>query len=101
MNKRQKKKRRGKYLPVIADEVNLILMSDDERERAIADYMKYVEKYAYRKHYKDLRYKVLNYYYPPPAKAIETLRKMALLSAGKSSSKPVTVSQSLGDLYIR
>ncbi|CAK7051879.1 hypothetical protein [Tissierella sp.] len=64
MNKRQRKKRNKKYLPVIADEVNLISMSDEEYKNAIDGYKDFRKKYAYRKKYKNLKGKVLIYVFP-------------------------------------
>ncbi|MEY8345577.1 hypothetical protein [Niallia circulans] len=49
MNKRQRKKRMKKYLPIIADEVNLLSMTDNEREQAFKDYENFKEKFAYKK----------------------------------------------------
>jgi len=97
MNKRQAKKKRKKYLPVIADEFNLITMTNEEKESAIADYMKFVEKYAYRKHYRDLKGKCLYYSYPSSKAMAETFRKLASV-ARKTNSKPIMVTQSLDDV---
>ncbi|MEK5358061.1 hypothetical protein [Paenibacillus sp. FSL L8-0709] len=38
MKKRQYKKNQKKYIPVIADEFNLMLMTDEEREQAWKGY---------------------------------------------------------------
>jgi DNA topoisomerase VI subunit B len=35
MNKRQRKKRMKKYLPIIADEVNLLSMTDNEENKLL------------------------------------------------------------------
>jgi hypothetical protein len=97
MNKRQAKKKKKKYLPVIADEFNLLGMTDKERESAILEYVKFVEKYAYRKHYRDLKkHDYLVYAYPAPKAAVEMLRKFTS-RCRKHNSKSMIVSQSLDD----
>lgn len=102
MNKRQRKKKKKKYLPVIADEHNLISMTDEERELAIKEYEKFVEKYAYRKKYKNLKGKYLNYYYPVGKTARESLRKISELCSKKNcSTQPIIVKQSISDINIR
>lgn len=97
MNKRQAKKKKKKYLPVIADEANLILMTDEERNSAIDEYIKFVEKYAYRKRYRDLKKgNYLSYAYPAPKAAVEMLRKFTS-RCRKPNSKSMIVTQSLDD----
>lgn len=65
MNRRQKKKREKKRIPVIADEANLVGMTDEEVDEAQKGYNNFVHRYAYRKKYKDLKeHKVLYYNYP-------------------------------------
>lgn len=98
MNKRQRKKKEKKYLPIIADEFNLLTMTDEEREKAFADYEKFREKYAYRKRYKDLKKgKRLRYYYPIGKKYAESLTELNNITRS-GESKPITVTQSLDDL---
>lgn len=97
MNKRQAKKKKKKYLPVIADEANLLLMTREERDSAISDYVKFVEKYAYRKHYRDLKKGYyLSYAYPAPKAAVEMLQKFTS-RCRKPISKSMIVTQSLDD----
>jgi len=64
MNKRQLKKKQKKYLPIIADEYNLLTMTEEERQQAYKECDEYRKKYGYRKKYKDLKGNYLNYYYP-------------------------------------
>lgn len=65
MNKRQRKKREKKYLPVIADEYNLLTMNEQEREEAWKEYYKFRKRYAFCKTYKELKEgKPLRYYFP-------------------------------------
>ncbi|MCQ4925009.1 hypothetical protein NE686_18050 [Tissierella carlieri] len=65
MNKRQRKKKSRKCIPIIPDETNLLFMSEEERELAFENYQKFVSKYGYRKKYINLR-KHLFYVYPMP-----------------------------------
>lgn len=98
MNKRQLKKRNKKRLPVIADEYNLLLMTDDEREEAIKGYQNFVEKYAYRKKYKDLkRGKYLRYFYPLGKQYSYWLTNVFNSCKGYSRS-PITVTQNLSEI---
>lgn len=65
MKKRQRKKNEKKYITIIADEFNLLTMSDEEREKAYKDYMKFRQLYAFKKKYRDLKNaKHLIYYFP-------------------------------------
>lgn len=78
MNKRQRKKNEKKYLPVIADEANLLTMTAEEQQKAFDDYMEFKKKHAYRKRYKDLNEgKILRYYYPIGNEIADTLRKLS------------------------
>lgn len=61
MKKRQYKKNQKKYILVIADEFNLMLMTDEERKQAWKGYEEYRRRYAFRKKYSDL--KKLNHCY--------------------------------------
>ncbi|CAI6330837.1 hypothetical protein [Bacillus subtilis] len=58
MNKRQKKKKEKKYLPIRVDEFNLTTMTYKEREKAYRDFMKFRERYAFCKTYKELKEKL-------------------------------------------
>ncbi|MCM3227542.1 hypothetical protein [Terribacillus saccharophilus] len=65
MRKRQKKKNQKKYLPIIADEFNLLTMTADERNKAWKEYDAFREKHGFRKKYKDLKNaNPLTYYFP-------------------------------------
>lgn len=64
MNKRKKKKMLKKCLPLFADEFKLLTMTTDEKEKAFSDAETYRLKYGYRKKYKNLEGKFINYYYP-------------------------------------
>lgn len=96
MNKRQKKKKQKKYLPIIADEFNLITMTDAEREKAFEEYNKFREHYAYRKKYKDLnKGKMLHYYFPPGQQAMNFIQTVS--NRVRKQSKMVTVTQNIND----
>lgn len=98
MNKRQKKKKEKKYLPIIADEANLLTMTSEEREKAFDDYERFREKYAYRKKYKDLKEgEPLRYYFPIGNKYADEFKIMSDIARSKDQ-KFVTVTQSLDDL---
>lgn len=70
MRKRQRKKNEKKYLPVICDEFNLILMTAEEREEAWRQYESFRKKYAFRKRYKDLKKQRCIYFYMPMSKSV-------------------------------
>lgn len=55
MNKRHKKKMNKKRIIVIADETNLLTMTEKEREKAYREYETFKNKYTYRKKYKNLK----------------------------------------------
>lgn len=99
MHKRQKKKNKKKYLPIIADEAYLLTMTDEERTSADKDYMAYRERYAFRKKYKDLKHgKPLHYYFPLGQKFSESMKELSTVA--RRNRKPntgTTVSQSIKD----
>jgi hypothetical protein len=99
MNKRQKKKNEKKYLPIIADEGNLLTMTDEELTAADKDYLEYSERYAFRKKYKDLKNgKPLSYYFPLGQKFSESMKELS--NVARRNRKPNTgtiVSQSIND----
>lgn len=65
MNKRQKKKKQKKTLPLLADEYPLLTMTKAEWKSAIKQAEKFRLKYGYRKKYSNLkRQKCLKYNYP-------------------------------------
>lgn len=81
MNKRQKKKKAKKYLPIIADEFNLLTMTDIEYEKALKDYKRYRERFAYCKRYKDLKNgKPLRYFFPVGEELFNGLQEMTALT---------------------
>ncbi|WDV09379.1 hypothetical protein [Lysinibacillus irui] len=55
MNKRQRKKNQKKYLPIHADEFNLLTMTEDEQKKAWSEYLEFREKHAYCKTYRQLK----------------------------------------------
>lgn len=78
MNKRQRKKKEKKYLPIIADEFNLMTMTEEEREQAMKDYDKFREKYAFCKTYKQLKEgKPLRYYFPTGQQFTNSMRELS------------------------
>lgn len=98
MNKRQKKKKEKKYLPIIADEANLLTMTPEERKKAHDDYKRFREKYAYRKKYRDLKTgETLRYFYPTGKKYTDALIKLSKVgnSANGENAQFVTVTQSI------
>jgi hypothetical protein len=97
MNKRQRKKREKKYLPVIADEVNLLTMTDRELEKAIADFKRFKERYAYRKKYRDLKNGKPLMYYFPAGESYTNFMKELNHKARTSRTTTVSVTQSLSD----
>lgn len=100
MNKRQRKKNATKLIPVIADESNLLFMTPEEYDKAIADYTAYCKKYAFRKKYKDLKTKSLSYYFTIPFKTTEIISTIARLGSSKNKSS-FTVTQSIDDFVVK
>ncbi|WP_288328077.1 hypothetical protein [uncultured Clostridium sp.] len=97
MNKRQKKKKEKKRILVIADEANLLTMTDEEREQALKDYKNFCKRYTYRKKYKDLKErKHLFYSFPFGKSSREWLNSIAKIGR-RNRKTPVTVTQSLDD----
>ena len=65
MKKRQRKKNEQKYLPVFADEFNLMTMTSAEQEQVLKDMEAFRKRQAFRKRYKDLKEgKPLRYFFP-------------------------------------
>lgn len=96
MKKRQKKKNQKKYLPIIADEVNLLTMTNEEREQAFKDYERFRERYVYRLKYKDLKEgKPLFYVFPAGAKFSNAIKE--IYSVARRARKRTTVIQSIND----
>lgn len=97
MNKRQKKKREKKKILIMADEFNLLNMTDEEREEALKGYENFVQKYSYRKKYKDLKEgKILFYNFPLGKSSREWINSIA--NIGRRNRKtPTIVTQSLDD----
>ncbi|GAF66427.1 hypothetical protein BTS2_3328 [Bacillus sp. TS-2] len=84
MNKRQRKKKEKKYLPIIADEFNLLSMNPTELEKAHSDFREFREKYAYRKKYKNLKEgQVLKYFYPIGSEFTNSLEKFSKIGSSK------------------
>ena len=61
MNKRQVKKANKKVVYPLVDETNLVTLSPEEQEQALADLHKWVHQHCRYKHYKD-KYKRLRCY---------------------------------------
>lgn len=86
MNKRQKKKREKKIIPVIADEFNLLGMTDEEIEEAQKGYNNFVQRYTYCKKYKDLKeHKILFYSFPLGKSSREWIN--SIVSIGRRNGK--------------
>lgn len=100
MNKRQKKKRKKKYLPVIADEFNLLSMSDEEREKAYRDYENFVRRYAYRMKYKNLKGKFLTYYFPVGQNSSKYLTEVSDRCRRERKKPLCTITQGISDFNI-
>lgn len=106
MNKRQRKKREKKYLPVIADEFNLMTMTQEELKQAMKDYLKFREKYAFCKHYRDLKNAKKNhkfyiqYFYPTGKQFNDYMQKVASISCSRRG-KPIIVKQSVEDFSVK
>lgn len=71
VRKRQKKKNSKKYLRIFLDEAPLLYMTIEERQIAHKEYLKYLEKYAFRKQYKDLKDQKNTLYYIPQVSKME------------------------------
>lgn len=94
MNKRQMKKKRKKYLPVLADEVPLLLMTSEEQEQALREFSLFRKRYAYRKTYEKLKKcKGLCYFYSAPQKNSDYLKNLFHLS--RKYGTPMAATQSL------
>lgn len=92
IKKRQRKKNQKKYLPIHADEAILLTMTEEEQKKAWNDYLKYRERYAYCKTYRELKEfkknnkrKMLFYSYPIGEKMSNYLQKVS--SLGRRNSK--------------
>ena len=96
MNKRQRKKKMKKYLPIIADEANLLTMTDNEREQAFKDYENYKEKFAYKKNYKNFKEgKPLHYFFPVSQRLNDFLTSVSSVARGTSNT--IKVTQTMND----
>ena len=84
MNKRQAKKARKKVTYPLVDEMNLLTLSLEEYQKAMADYHEWVYKHCRYKHYRD-RYKNMgfNCYHFPVGEA----HKESMQSLFKSARK--------------
>jgi len=87
MKKRQYKKNQKKFILVIADEFNLMLMTDEERKQAWNGFLEFRSRYAFRKKYSDLkRAKPLIYYFPFGKTAQTFLKDISMRSRKMGSS---------------
>lgn len=100
MNKRKLKKKRKKYLPAFGDEMNLVLMTSEEREQAWRERDLYEKKYGYRKTYKRLKKeKFLPYYFSLPQSPERTqFLKDVFSRVRKSTPTTITATQNLSEL---
>lgn len=74
MNKRQAKKMRNKVVYPIVDEINLLTMSEEEREACFTEFDAFVQKHFRYFHYKDktaLIKKACIYSFPVGSKVTE------------------------------
>ena len=77
MNKRQAKKMRNKVVYPIVDEINLLTMSEEERDTAYRNFDVFVQKHFRYFHYKDkttLIKKPSFYFFPVGSKVTEETR---------------------------
>ncbi|MEK5183324.1 hypothetical protein [Paenibacillus sp. FSL P4-0288] len=96
MKKRQYKKNQKKYILVIADEFNLMLMTDEERKQAWKGYEEYRRRYAFRKKYSDLKKAKPLLYYFPFGKTAQTFLKDISKKSRKMGSS-VIIHQGLNE----
>lgn len=98
MNKRQKKKKLKKTLPLIADEYPLMTMTESERDSALKQSEKYRLKYGYRKKYSNLKKeKFLHYMYSIGKEYSEWLTRVHDVSR-RRKGKPIVVQQTIEQL---
>lgn len=87
MNKRQIKKRRKKCLPVITEYNNLVLMTGEERQNAYKDYKNFIDRYAGRKRYKDLKGKHLTYFVPKGKTLTDFINELFNISKNQNKNE--------------
>lgn len=94
MKKRQIKKNAKVHVRVFADEGNLLMMSAEERESAIQDYIQYRQMLA-KKRYRELKNLNPMYVFPIGKKGQEFIN-----TVGKRlrSTGSFTITQSINDL---
>lgn len=86
MNKRKRKKMDSKCLLIVPDETGLLMMSEEERALAYADFFKLKKQYGYKRKYKDLKNsKVLHYIFP--LKGLTEFEKEILKRCRKTGGK--------------
>jgi len=94
VKKRQRKKNKKKCIPIIADEFCLLTMTDEERQKALEEYRKFRQKFAFRKKYKDLKKsKPLIYYYP-----LGSLFTRRMMSIARKPALSTLVTQTISDV---
>lgn len=101
MNKRQRKKNQKKYLPIHADEFNLLTMTEDEQKVAWREYLQFRERYTYCKTYRKLKeFKKVNkgrmiYYQFSVGNQMSKFLQEISMFGRKESKHSVTITQSL------
>ena len=78
-------------MPILADEANLLTMTDEEFIEAIREAKLYRQKYGYRKKYKNLKGKCLRYHYPVGNGMKESFERHMNLSRRREGEPTVVV----------
>ncbi len=101
LKKRQRKKNENKYLPIYADEFNLLTMTEDEQKQAWNDYLKFREQHAYCKTYRRLKEfkqnnkrKMVFYQFPVGKKTSDFLQEISSIGRRKPMQ---SITQSLSE----
>lgn len=90
MNKRQKKKMQKKFLPVMADEWNLLTMTPEEQEKAYAELEQFKRRYAFRRRFKDLKKSIVLWYvFPIGRKYEKNMKRRQAVAASIESPENV------------
>ena len=99
MNKRQAKKAHKKVTYPIVDEMNLLTLTPEEYQKAIADYDAWVYKHCRYKHYKD-KYKKISFfdYHFPVGKSMQEYYEKVIKTARKYEVNTTFVFKSLNDI---
>lgn len=100
MNKRQVKKMHKKVIYPFVDEMNLLTLSQEELENAIADFNDYVFKHCRYKHYKDKEIisKRFCLYTFPVGESVRNYYETILSRAASYQGDVGTINQTIEDL---